>query len=334
MVRTGTLALLVCSLSLPGSAAAAAIEAAQAAFFEAKFDEAEAILQKAAEAETKSGVITADRAKIHLLRSAIAFKQGRSALAEQEALAAVMLDPELRAETFSASVQEMLEDARQKLPPRVVVRIATNPASAEARVDGRSVVGGVIAVVPGSHQLIARANGYQPLVKNFDVGSGTTLTVDLVKESVAARPAAPTPAPSPTAVAKAAPVQTSIPRSTPRPPSGALGGRSNLAAYSLLGAAAVSAGVGGHGFVSKGISERNRAGAPPDQRRVYDDEIARFNLQSIGGAGLAILSAGAATWMLVGKRGSGAWLEPRPGGALVGFSIELGSPRITHEERR
>lgn len=130
------------------------------------------------------------------------------------------LDPNLRADANPPSVQEFLEVARQKLPPRVVVSVAALPAHAEVQIDGRPVTGGTIAVVPGAHQLVARAKAYKTLVKSFESESDLSLPVSLTPALAPARAPVPT---------------TRV---------GDRKGKSPVLAYSLFGVAAVSAASG------------------------------------------------------------------------------------------
>ena len=74
---------------------------------------------------------------------------------------ALALDPDLKAEAYPPSIQQFLSDAREKLPGRVTMTIEPEPQSAEVRIDGRPLAAGIAAVIPGKHQIAARATGFR-----------------------------------------------------------------------------------------------------------------------------------------------------------------------------
>lgn len=245
------------------------------------------------------------------MRAAVRAKQGNAAAAEQSARKALLLDPELDASTFPPSVQEAIARTQQSLPARVVVKVIDLPEGAQVRVDGRTVTAsGIITVVPGSHQLAVRAGGKTSL-KSFTAEEDTEVSAGRGAVAVATPVATPTPAA----------ITTPKPSPTPRVGGGGRGKRT--AGYALAAIAISGAGAAGHGYWARGVSLENQK-TTETQKDAYDDDIDKFTTQTAAGGGLALVAGGLAVWLLSSGSGRSAYIAPREGGAVVGFTMEFG----------
>jgi len=99
----------------------------------------------------------------------------------------------------------IVADARaehlERLVPRVVVRVANQPAGAgvEIELDGQPVapelIGSAIPLDPGDHRFIARAAGRMPFEQTLSLASGSTEAVDVPLLVALSPPVAELPVP-------------------------------------------------------------------------------------------------------------------------------------------
>lgn len=189
----------------------ASLQDATAAYFGARLDEAETLLAELEKTEFASVEISGDRAKIHLLRSAMLAKRGSVPSAEEAARRALLLDPDIDTSAFPPSVQTLVAGVLAKLPERVVVRVKDARAGGEVRIDGRPVPeSGIISVFAGTHQLAIRDKEGRSHLRSF------TATKDLDVSAALAGAVAAGPTPTPFATAKTpVPVPTRNPAVRP-----------------------------------------------------------------------------------------------------------------------
>lgn len=162
----------------PRGAGEAALEEAEALFYKGNLAEAAEKL-RAADAALAPIPTTATHLRARLLAGAVKFKAGDLPGADGEIRRALVIDPDLDATAFPPSFAERVDEARRALPPRVVLTVRVSPATAVARVDGRSLGAGAIAVLPGRHQVVATGPGLHQALRAIETKSDTTVRLAL-----------------------------------------------------------------------------------------------------------------------------------------------------------
>lgn len=91
------------------------------------------------------------------------------------------LDPNAERSSLETRVaRDEHRDIVQRLPLKpAYIQIAATPAQAALEVDGRSVMAGWITIDPGSHHVLARADGYEDASSDIDLRGGERRTVSL-----------------------------------------------------------------------------------------------------------------------------------------------------------
>lgn len=141
---------------------------AEVEYFDADLAAAERTLTTVNELQARGAEATTDRPRYFLISGAVKMKKGNVRGAESDLRNALQLDPDLTSGRFPPSLNEALERVRGTLPPRVLLKLAVTPATAEVHVDGRPM-NGVLAVVPGKHQIVARAPGHRTVSRTVTV---------------------------------------------------------------------------------------------------------------------------------------------------------------------
>ena len=322
--RSRIASILLLVMGWPASALADAsvmMGKAEKSYFAGHLDKASAHLDEAEKMEMASREVTAQRARIHLFRAAVRVKQGNRSAAEESARKALFLDPELDARILPPSAQDLVDQVRQALPARVIVKVTGVTDGVDARVDGRPVPAiGVLAVVPGQHQLAVRTAGKTSLLT-------FTATEDIevhTSTAIATATASPTPSATPVAIATASPTPVAI--ATPKPAAGPGQTRSRgkpTAGYVLAAVAVTGAGAAGHGFWARSVSLENRS-KTATRKSAYDDDVRKFTAQTAAGGGIALVAGGLSLWLLSSGSRKTAYVSASKDEVTAGFTMEFG----------
>lgn len=294
--------VLAAALLVLGGPESGLVDGAQAAYFGGRFDEALAALD---EAEAEAPEFSGERPRIFLLRAAVRLKKGEPALAEEMAHAALLANPDLSVDDYPGDVRRLFDTARAKLPARVLLQITGVPGGADTRLDGRAVAGGLISAVPGAHELVVIAPGFERFERRLDLTKDESITVILTPLAVVSTP----------------------------PASGGRSRRSHVATGVAFGVAALSAAEAGFSLYGLSVTRDNRAAAGPGQKSSYDSHVRRFTVGAGTGIVVAAVAGAYGTWRLARSPSTEIGFAPAPRGGTVSFTVRFGGPRASLRPR-
>src|SRR5579859_565470 len=294
-VLAALLPLLLAATPESGSVSAL-LDRAEAAYFSVKLDEASQLLDNADAVFARETELPPEKPRALLLRAAVKLKGGDAAGATTAARAALFLDPDLKVgPSFPPSLEELLESVRVSLPARVTVRLTGLPAGGAARIDGRDVPPGGIAVLPGPHRVTARAAGYQPFARSFETRGGSMSLTVAMAPIARPTPTPPPPTPTPTPIAVGPVLHPSptpvlvgsegLHEGLPRE-----GDARSFAGPGLLALSVASLAGAGVSLYDLSVSTGNRSGAAPSERSAYDGEIQRYQIEAGAAIGAAVVT--------------------------------------------
>jgi len=166
----------------PDPGTAALMEQAIGAYYEAQYVRALDLFAKAQGQNDSNDAPLSRKTEVFLWRVAVFLGLNDVTQAQQEALAALALNPELKVAATSElppSVSQELDKVRASASFKLVTVLVNGlPPTASLTIDGRSVPSR-FKVLAGKHRLVASSNGRREVVREFEAVADTAITVSL-----------------------------------------------------------------------------------------------------------------------------------------------------------